>query len=366
MQVLFVDLKIQYAKIKPEIDQAIQDVITNTSFVLGKAVTTFEQNFANYCGVKHCIGVNSGTSALILALQALGIKEGDEVITTANTFIATAEAISWTGATPVFVDIEEDSYNLNPEKLSKVITKKTKAIIPVHLYGQTANMDPILKIAREKQIPVIEDACQAHGALYKAKKTGGVGVIGCFSFYPGKNLGAYGEGGAVTTNDDQIAEKIRMLRDHGSSRKYYHEMIGNNFRLEGIQGAVLSVKLKYLDQWNDQRRRNAQFYRKYLGTTHLQLPREMDYAKHVYHLFVVKVREREQLIDYLKEKNVFTGIHYPIPNHLQNAYKFLGYQKGDFPVTEACMNDILSLPMFPDLTEEQIKYTADCINAFYR
>jgi len=366
MQVQFVDLKAQYQTIKPEIDQAIQNVVSNTAFILGKAVSDFEQKFANYCEVKHCIGVNSGTSALILALQALGIGKGDKVITAANTFIATAEAISLVGATPVFVDVEEKNYNLDPTKLKKAITKKIRAIIPVHLYGQPADMDPIIKIAEEKGIPVIEDACQAHGALYNGKKTGSWGVMGCFSFYPGKNLGAYGEGGAVTTNDDQLAEKIKMLRDHGSSKKYLHEYIGNNCRLEGIQGAVLSVKLNHLDQWNESRRRNAGLYRKYLEDSSVKLPEEMPYAKHVYHLFVVQVKDREKLIDFLKDKGIFTGIHYPIPNHLQNAYSFLGYQKGSFPVTEECSEEILSLPMFAELTEEQIKYTADCIKEFHK
>jgi dTDP-4-amino-4,6-dideoxygalactose transaminase len=366
MEVPFVDLKAQYQTIKPEVDQAIQNVVSNTAFILGKAVSDFEKDFASHCEVKHCIGVNSGTSALILALQALGIGGKDEVITAANTFIATAEAISLVGATPVFVDMEEKSYNLDPTQLKKAITKKTKAIIPVHLYGQPADMDPILKIAQEKGISVIEDACQAHGALYNGKKTGGWGVMGCFSFYPGKNLGAYGEGGAVTTNDDKLAEKIKMLRDHGSSKKYYHEYVGNNCRLEGIQGAVLAVKLKHLDKWNDGRRRNADLYRKYLEGTSVKLPVEMPYAKHVYHLFIVRVKNREKLIDFLKTKSVFTGIHYPIPNHLQNAYKFLGYKKGDFPVTEGCMDEILSLPMFAELTEEQIKYTADYIKEFYQ
>ena len=365
MQVNFVDLKAQYRTIKPEVDNAIGNVISNTAFVLGKAVAEFEKKFASYCETKHTIGINSGTSALIMALKALDIGEGDEVITTANTFIATAEAISLVGAKPVFVDMEDKNYNMDPTKLEKAITKKTRAIIPVHLYGQPADMDLILQIAEKKGIFVIEDACQAHGALYKGKRTGSLGVVGCFSFYPGKNLGAYGEGGAVTTNQDEIAQKIRMLRDHGSSKKYYHEYIGNNCRLEGIQGAVLSVKLNHLDVWNDNRRKNADLYRKYLGGTSVKVPEEMSYAKPVYHLFVVRVKDREKLMDFLKQKGIFTGIHYPIPNHLQNAYSFLGYKKGSFPVTEGCMDEILSLPMFPELTEEQIKYTADCIKEFY-
>ncbi|MGB8657345.1 MAG: DegT/DnrJ/EryC1/StrS family aminotransferase [Candidatus Zixiibacteriota bacterium] len=365
MQVNFVDLKAQYQTIKPEIDQAIEGVISNTAFVLGKAVEDFEKKFATYCGVKYCLGINSGTSALIMALQALGIGEGDEVITTPNTFIATAEAISLVGAKPVFVDIEEKSYNLDPTKLEGAITGKTKAVIPVHLYGQPADMDPILQTAAKKKVAVIEDACQAHGAWYKGRRAGSLGVAGCFSFYPGKNLGAYGEGGAVTTNSDEMAQKIKMLRDHGSAKKFYHEYIGNNCRLEGIQGAVLSVKLNHLDQWNEKRRKNADLYRKYLKGTSVGLPEEMPFAQHVYHVFSVRVKNREKLIDFLKQKGVFTNIHYPIPIHLQNAYGFLGYKKGSFPVTEKCVDEILSLPMFAELTEEQIKYTAECIKEFY-
>jgi dTDP-4-amino-4,6-dideoxygalactose transaminase len=366
MKVNFVDLKAQYQTIKPEIDAAIQDVISNTAFILGKAVADFEEQFADYCGVKHCAGINSGTSALIMAMQALGVGEGDEVITTTNTFIATAEAISYTGATPVLVDIEDNSYNMDPKKLEAAISGKTKAIIPVHLYGQPADMDPIREIADKKGIVVIEDACQAHGAEYKGKRAGSLGSVGCFSFYPGKNLGAYGEGGAVTTDDEKIAQKVRMLRDHGSPKKFYHEYIGNNCRLEGIQGAVLSVKLKHLDKWNDARRRNADLYRKYLEDADIGLPQEMPYARHVYHIFCVRVKDREKLIDFLKGKGIFTNIHYPIPIHLQKAYSFLGYKKGDFPVTEGSMDRILSLPMFAELTEEQIKYTADCIKEFYQ
>lgn len=365
MKVNFVDLKAQYQTIKPEIDKAIENVISNTAFILGKAVAEFEEQFATYCGAKHCVGINSGTSALIMALKALDVGEGDEVITTTNTFIATAEAISFAGATPVLVDIEDGSYNMDPGKLEKAITGKTKAIIPVHLYGQPADMDPILEIAEKKGIPVIEDSAQAHGAQYKGKKTGGLAKVACFSFYPGKNLGAYGEGGAITTNDEEIAKKARMLRDHGSPKKFYHEFIGNNCRLEGIQGAVLSVKLKHLDKWNDGRRKNAGLYRKYLQGTGVGLPEEMPYARHVYHVFCVRVKDREKLIDFLKEKGIFTNIHYPIPIHLQKAYSFLGYKKGDFPVTEGCMDQILSLPMFAELTEEEIKYTADCIKEFY-
>jgi dTDP-4-amino-4,6-dideoxygalactose transaminase len=365
MKVNFVDLKAQYQSIKPEIDTAIQDVISNTAFILGKAVANFEQEFASYCGAKHCMGVNSGTSALIMALKALDIGEGDEVITTTNTFIATAEAISYAGAKPVLVDIEDESYNMDPTKLEMAITAKTKAIIPVHLYGQPADMDAILQIAKKKGIMVVEDSAQAHGAEYKGKRAGSLAPVACFSFYPGKNLGAYGEGGAVTTDDDDIAQKVRMLRDHGSPKKFYHEYIGNNCRLEGIQGAVLSVKLKHLDKWNQGRRKNADLYRKYLEGTQVYTPEEMPYAKHVYHVFCVRVKDREKLIDYLKGKDIYTNIHYPIPIHLQKAYDFLGYKKGDFPVAEGSMDQILSLPMFAELTEEHIKYTTDCIKEFY-
>ncbi|UCB51846.1 MAG: DegT/DnrJ/EryC1/StrS family aminotransferase [Candidatus Zixiibacteriota bacterium] len=365
MKVNFVDLKAQYQTIKPEIDKAIENVISNTAFILGKAVAEFEEQFAGYCGAKHCVGINSGTSALIMALKALDVGEGDEVITTPNTFIATAEAISFAGATPIFVDIEDGSYNLDPAKLEKAITGKTKAIIPVHLYGQPADMDPMLEIAEKKGVAVIEDSAQAHGAQYKGKKAGGLATAACFSFYPGKNLGAYGEGGAVTTNNENIAQKVRMLRDHGSPKKFYHEFIGNNCRLEGIQGAVLSVKLKHLDKWNEGRRENAALYRKYLEGTGVGVPEQMPYAKHVYHVFCIRVKDRQKLIDFLKEKGIFTNIHYPIPIHLQKAYQFLGYKKGDFPVTEGCMDQILSLPMFAELTEEEIKYTTDCIREFY-
>jgi dTDP-4-amino-4,6-dideoxygalactose transaminase len=365
MKVNFVDLKAQYQSIKPEIDSAIQDVISNTAFILGKAVADFEEQFAKYCGVKYSLGINSGTSALIMALQAVGIGKGDEVVTTPNTFIATAEAISCAGATPVFVDMEEKSYNMDPGKLEKAITKKTKAVVPVHLYGQPADMDPILDIAKKKGVVVIEDACQAHGAEYKGKRTGSLGKMGCFSFYPGKNLGAYGEGGGVTTDDEEMVRKIKALRDHGSPKKFYHEFIGNNCRLEGIQGAVLAVKLKHLDKWNDGRRKNAELYKKHLRGTEVKLPQEMPYAKHVYHVFCVQVKDREKLIEFLSKKEIFTNIHYPIPIHLQKAYSFLGYKKGDFPVVESSMDEILSLPMFAELTEEQIKYTADCIREFY-
>jgi dTDP-4-amino-4,6-dideoxygalactose transaminase len=365
MKVNFVDLKAQYQSIKPEIDSAIQDVISNTAFILGKAVADFEEQFAKYCGVKYSLGINSGTSALIMALQAVGIGKGDEVVTTPNTFIATAEAISCVGATPVFVDMEEKSYNMDPGKLEKAITKKTKAVIPVHLYGQPADMDPILEIAKKKGVVVIEDACQAHGAEYKGKRAGSLGKMGCFSFYPGKNLGAYGEGGGVTTDDEEMVRKIKALRDHGSPKKFYHEFIGNNCRLEGIQGAVLAVKLKHLDKWNDGRRKNAQLYKKHLQGTEVKLPQEMPYAKHVYHVFCIRVKDREKLIEFLSKKEIFTNIHYPIPIHLQKAYSFLGYKKGDFPVVESSMDEILSLPMFAELTEEQIKYTTDCIKEFY-
>jgi dTDP-4-amino-4,6-dideoxygalactose transaminase len=364
MQVPFLDLKAQYQSIKHEIDPAIQSVCADAAFVLGKYVFGFEKAFAEYCHTADCVAVNSGTTALHLALLALDIGVGDEVITAANTFIATCEAISYTGATVVLVDCDEKTYCLDPTKLEPKITPRTKAILPVHLYGQPANMDPILEIARRHKIPVIEDSAQAHGATYKGKPTGCMGVMGCFSYYPGKNLGAYGEGGAITTSDPVLAEKLRKFRDHGSAKKYYHDVIGYNYRMEGIQGAVLHTKLGHLNSWNDARRKNAELYRKYLAGSDVILPVEDEGRKHVYHLFVVRHKRREEFMTYLQGEGVSCLIHYPIPIHLQTAYRHLGLGKGAYPVTETVCSEIVSLPMFPELTEEQIKYVADKIKAF--
>jgi len=362
MKVNFLDLKVQYAAIKDEIASALQEVLDNTAFAGGPFVAKFEEEFAAYCQTEYAVGVGSGTEALWIALLAADVGPGDEVITVPNTFIATAEAISFTGATPVFVDVEEATHNMDPNLLEAAITPNTKAVIPVHLFGQPADMDPILEISRKHGLLVIEDACQAHGADYKNRRAGSLADAGCFSFYPGKNLGAYGEAGAVTTNNAGMAEKMKMIRDHGQSKKYYHGVIGWNGRMDGFQGAVLSVKLKYLEKWNGARRSNADRYFEVLnGQKNLILPMEADYAKHVFHLFAIRVAERDALIDALGQKEIYCGIHYPIPVHLQDAYSGLGLGEGSFPVAEKCASEYVSLPMFPELKPEEIEYTASAI-----
>jgi len=360
MNVPFLDLKAQYTAIKDEIHAAVGEVMEKTAFAGGPFVAGFEQEFAKFCNCKHAMGVGNGTDALWLSLLALGIGPGDEVITVPNTFIATAEAITYCGAKPVFVDVEEKTYNMDPALLNAAITPRTKAVIPVHLFGQTADMDAILAIAGAHGLPVVEDACQAHGAEYKSRKAGSMGVTGCFSFYPGKNLGAYGEAGAVVTNDDAIAAKIRMFRDHGQSKKYYHGVIGWNARMDGIQGAVLSVKLKYLAGWNEARREHAREYTRLLASIEgVSEPREADYAKHIYHIYAVRTGQRDRLMTALTEQGISCGIHYPVPVHLQEAYHCLGLARGSFPVAEKCAEEFLSLPMFPELTTGQITYVVD-------
>ena len=362
MTVPFLDLKAQYRTIKEEVDPAIQGVVDACAFAGGPFVEAFEKEFAAYCGTRHCVAVADGTEALWLTLMAMGIGQGHEVITVPNTFIATAEAISLCGATPVFVDVDERSYTIDPELLRQAITPSTRAILPVHLYGQPADLDPILEIAQEHGLPVIEDACQAHGALYKGRRAGSIGVAGAFSFYPGKNLGAYGEGGAVTTDDDQLAEKIRKLRDHGQPSKYYHDVVGTNARMDGIQGAVLSVKLRHLEAWNEARIRHAALYDRLLeDTAGVTTPARAPYARHVYHIYCVRVPERDRVLAALKEMGVSCGIHYPVPVHLQKAYGSLGLAPGAYPVSERYAEEILSLPMFPELTEEQIRHVAECL-----
>lgn len=359
MKVPFLDLKAQYNHLKPEIGPAIDAVLEATAFAGGPFVAKFEESFAAYCGCRYAAGVGNGTDALWLALVGLGIKAGDEVITVPNTFIATAEAISLSGATPVFVDIESTTYNMDPKKLEAAITPRTKAVIPVHLFGQTADMDPILEIARRRNLFVIEDASQAHGALYKGRPAGSMGDIGCFSFYPGKNLGAYGEAGAVVSNNETLISKIKVFRDHGQPKKYIHSVIGWNARMDGIQGAILSVKLKHLDAANSARRAHAARYREQLAAAPgITLPAEASWAKHVYHIFAVRVERRDQVLSAMGEKGVSCGIHYPVPLHLQEAYKGLGLSAGAFPVSEACTSGFLSLPMFPELTREQVDFTA--------
>ena len=359
-----VDLKAQYESIKGEIQAAIARVLETSQFILGKEVEAFEEAFARYCNVHYAVGVNSGTSALHLALLALGIGPGDEVITVSQTFIATIEAICWVGARPVLVDIEEKTYNMDPAQLESAITKKTKAIIPVHLYGHPADMDPILGIAKRHKLWVIEDACQAHGALYQGKRVGGFGIAACFSFYPGKNLGAYGEGGAVVTNDSDLAIKIKKLRNHGGLEKYSHELIGMNARLEGIQGAILRTKLPYLDRWNEMRRENARRYSSLLGKLGVGLPSEAPYAKSVYHLYVIRTRKRDELNAYLNQQGIGSLIHYPKPNHLLECFKDLGYRKGSLPVTEKIAQEVLSLPLYPELTEAQTQTVVQTVESF--
>jgi dTDP-4-amino-4,6-dideoxygalactose transaminase len=365
MKVPFLDLKIQYESIRGEIATAIQKVLDNTAFAGGPFVEKFEKEFADFCGCRFAVGVGNGTDALWIALLMAGIGKDDEVITVPNTFIATAEAITFAGARPVFVDIDEKTYTMNPQLIEAAITPRTKAIIPVHLYGQMADMDPIMEIAKSRDLIVIEDACQAHGAEYKGRRAGSIGQAGCFSFYPGKNLGAYGEAGAVTTNNEKLAEKMRIFRDHGQARKYYHSMVGWNGRMDGIQGAVLSVKLKYLEAWNSARQTNARLYSRLLaGIKDVLVPFEDHYAKHVYHIYGIRVKNRDELIKSLAQKDIFCGIHYPVPLHLQDAYMSLGYRKGSFPVAERCAEQIVSLPMFAELTEEQIDFTAEEVKKF--
>ncbi|MBA3037530.1 MAG: DegT/DnrJ/EryC1/StrS family aminotransferase [Desulfobacterium sp.] len=365
MKVPFLDLKSQYLSIKKETDHAIQQVIDNCAFAGGPFVERFEKAFAPYCQCKEAIGVGSGTDALWIALIALGIGDGDEVITVPASFIATAEAISFSGAKPVFVDVNEATCNMNPDLIEAAITSRTKAIIPVHLFGQMADMDPIIKIAKKHNLFVIEDACQAHGAEYKGQRAGSVGDAGCFSFYPGKNLGAYGEAGAVVTNNTELSETMRIFRDHGQSKKYYHKMVGWNGRMDGIQGAILEVKLKHLCAWNDARRKNAGIYKELLEDINsILLPFETSHTKHVYHIYAIRTVRRDKLIEYLTGKGISCGIHYPVPIHLQDAYKAMGLKKGSFPMAEKCADEFVSLPMFPELNRDQIEYIVQEIRNF--
>jgi len=349
----FVDLKAQYLSIKEEVDAAVIGVLESTQFVLGKEVAAFEELFAAYTQTSHVMGVNTGTSALHLALLAAGVGRGDEVITTPFTFIATVSAIDYTGATPVFVDIDPASFTIDPAKIEAAIPPRTKAILPVHLYGQPADMDPIMEIAKRHGLVVIEDAAQAHGAEYKGRRVGGIGDLGCFSFYPGKNLGAYGEGGAVTTNNPGYAHTVRMLRDWGAERKYYHDLKGFNYRLEGVQGAVLKVKMKYIEAWTEARRAVAARYDQQLAGTNTRTPAALPDRRHVYHVYAIRDANRDALQAFLHDRGVSTGIHYPIPVHLQRAFAELGHKQGDFPESEAAASEVLSIPMYPELPQDQ-------------
>ncbi len=364
MKVPFVDLRAQYASLASDVQQAISAVLERGDFILGKELLLFEEEFAEYCETEAAVGLDSGTSALELALRAFDVGPGDEVITAANTFIATVLAISYTGATPVLVDVDPRTYTIDVSLLEGTITDRTRAIIPVHLYGQPADMDPIIEIARKRGLVVIEDACQAHGAKYKGRRVGSLGNAAAFSFYPAKNLGAYGDGGMVVTNDKQVANTLRRLRNYGESEKYHHVLRGYNHRLDTLQAAVLSVKLKHLDSWNAARRKHAQLYDELLAPSPLILPAEAAYAHSVYHLYVVRARDRDGLRAYLHDKGVGTGVHYPVPIHLQPAYRDLGYGKGRFPATEECAKRILSLPMCAELTPDAVRYVAEIVADF--
>lgn len=359
----FVDLQAQYRRIKPEIDAAVLRVLESAQFILGPAVASFERDFAAYCRTSEAIGVNSGTSALHLSLLAAGIGPGDEVITVPFTFVATVAAIEYAGAKPVFVDVEPEYWTMDPAKLKAALTPRTKAIIPVHLYGQAADMDPILDFARRHGLAVIEDACQAHGADYRGRRCGSMGDLGCFSFYPGKNLGAYGEGGAVVTNDAAMAKKIRLLRAWGEETRYEHKLRGFNYRMDGVQGAILGVKLRYLEEWIEARRRLAKEYAAQLADSGAHLPKERTDVRHVYHLYVIRVADRDVWRAKLTDAGVQTGVHYPIPVHLQPAYRDLGYSPGDFPVSEQAGKEVLSLPIYPELTREQISVVSGVLRA---
>jgi len=361
VRIPLVDLRRQYLSIKNEIDKAIQEVIDKSAFIMGENVEEFENEFTKFCGVRYGVGTSSGTTALHLALIVCGIKQGDEVITVPYTFIATTEAISYTGAKVVFVDIEDRSYTIDTEKIEQAITERTKAIIPVHLFGQPADMDKIVGIAKKHNLVVIEDACQAHGAEYKGKKVGSLGDIAGFSFYPGKNLGAYGDAGMVVTDNRELAEKVRLLRDHGRNKKYYHQVEGYNYRLDAIQAAILRVKLRHLEEWTEKRRRNAKLYNELLKGSGVRTPLEMEYVRHVYHLYVIRTEKRDELYLKLKDNGISAAIHYPLPLHLQEAYRYLGCKKGDFSISEACSESLLSLPMFPELAQEEIERIVDMI-----
>lgn len=378
MKVPFADLGLQHEEIKKEMNLAMARVIKRGDFILGREVEEFEKEFAKFCGVQYAVGVSSGTAALFLSVLSLDIGPGDEVIIPDFTYIATALAVSYTGAKPVFVDIEEDTYNIDVTKIRKAVTKYTKAIMPVHLYGQAANMAEIIKIAKEYNLKIIEDAAQAHGAAYisrqstvdspqNIKKAGAMGDIGCFSFYPTKNLGALGDGGMIVTNKEDIYKKLLMLRDYGRVSKYEHAIIGYNSRLDTLQAAILRIKLKKLNRWNQMRKVAASFYTECFRAEEAVItPHESSFAQHIYHVYSIRVKNRDALFQELKKKNIGVLIHYPIPVHLQEAYKGLGYKKGDFPVSEKIASEIMSLPMFPHIKEAQIRYITNTIKKFLR
>lgn len=365
MNIPLVDLRKQYAPLKEEILSSISRILDGMQLFLGENVRAFESEFAAFCGTHYGIGVSDGTAALQIILRAFDIGPGDEVITVPYTFIATAEAIDLAGARPVFVDIEPDTYLMDVAQVEAKITPHTKAILPVHLYGQTVDMDPLRDIASRHGLKVIEDACQAHGAEYKGRRAGSLGEAAAFSFYYSKNLGAYGEGGFITTDDAGLAQKVRMVRDHGSAKRYYHDVVGFNGRLDEIQAAVLRVKLPHLEEWNERRREHARLYGELLKGTAVVTPIECPGNTHVYHLYVIRTPMRDELQAWLKDRGVSTGIHYPVPIHLQRSFDFLQYRSGAFPVSEQVAGEVLSLPMYPEITDEEIDYVVNSIKAFY-
>jgi len=362
----YLDLRAQIRPLRAELDAAIAKTIDNCSFCLGPDVAQFEKDFAQYCGAEHCVAFNSGTSALHVAMLLMGVGPGHEVITTPFTFVATSWAISYVGARPVYVDIDDTTFNLDPKLVEKAITPLTKLILPVHLYGQPFDIDPIKDICARHTLPLVEDAAQSAGAKYKGRKVGAFGELGCFSFYPGKNLGAFGEGGALATNNAASAARARSLREHGSTVRYHHDAVGFNYRMEGIQGAVLGVKLKHLEQWTEGRRRVAKRYAELLADTPLQLPREASFAESAWHLYVVRHPRRDELKAHLEANGIGCALHYPVPLHLQKCYANLGYGAGDFPVAEKAARECLSLPIYPEITEAQLDRVAGVVQAFFR
>jgi dTDP-4-amino-4,6-dideoxygalactose transaminase len=363
-QIPLVDLKAQYALIRNEVDAAIARVVTNADFILGRDVEAFETEYAAYCDAGYAVGLDSGLSALELGLRALGIGPGDEVITPAHSFIASSSAISFTGAKPVWVDVDPETYNIDAGKIEAAITKRTKAIMPVHLYGQPADMDVIMEIARKHHLYVVEDACQAHGARYDGRRAGSIGDIAAFSFYPGKNLGAYGDAGALVTNNKEVADTVRQMRNYGQRKKYEHAFLAWNRRMDTLQAAVLRVKLPHLDAWNAARQRHASVYDELLAGAGLQTPRIARNRDHVFHLYVLQADRRDALLEHLNAQGIHGGIHYPVPIHLQEAYREEGFGSGSFPVTEAMAPRLLSLPMYPELTEPHLQRIADAVTTF--
>ncbi len=370
MNVPLLDLKPQYINIKDKVDKAVAEVIESQRFIMGPEVEKCEKAIAEYSGCRYGIGVSSGTDALLISLMAENIGPGDDVLTTAYSFFATAGCISRTGARPVFVDIDPETYNIDTALLEKAVTPNTRAVIPVHLYGQMADMNPVMDFAERNELVVIEDAAQAIGSEYMGKRAGSIGHYGCFSFFPSKNLGAFGDGGMVVTNSNERAEKLRELRNHGAKAKYYHEIIGGNFRLDAIQAAVVNVKLEYLDSWTEQRQRNAEMYDRLLTESGMvesgavKLPTRI-HDRHIFNQYVIRTEKRDQLQEFLSDKNIGTAVYYPLPFHMQTCFKELGYKSGDFPESEKAARETLALPIFPELSESQITYVADSISSFY-